>query len=249
MQLSTVEWGVADGPPVVCLHGVTGHGRRFRKLGEERLPSHRVIGVDLRGHGRSTWAPPWGVEQHVEDLVETVTALGIEQADWIGHSFGGRLVAEVARRHPDLVERAVLLDPAMHIDPAVAGERAELACADVSFADRDEAVEARLADGSLFTTPRELLEEEASEHLAAGGDGRYRWQWAPPAVIVAWSEMAAPAPPWPRCPTLVVLGVRSWLPIAVPTRASITRVEVPGGHSVLWDDFDATADAIVEFLG
>ncbi len=248
MRLNVTEWGNPAGPPVVCLHGVTGHGRRYRQLAEERLEAYRVIGVDLRGHGRSTWTPPWGVEQHVADLVETTAALGIDAAAWIGHSFGGRLVAEVACRHPDLVERAVLLDPALHIDPAVAAERADGTRADVSFGSPDEAIDARLNDGSVYTTPRAILEEEAREHLVEGADGRYRWRWAPAAVIVAWSDMAATAPPWPRCPTLVVIGERSWIPIEVPSRPSITRLDVPGGHSILWDDFDVAADAIASFL-
>ena len=249
MRLSTVEWGDPAGAPIICLHGVTGHGRRFRRLGEERLADRRVIGVDYRGHGRSGWEPPWSVEQHVADLVETSAALGITGAAWLGHSFGGKLVAELSARHPDLVERAILLDPAMHVEPAVAGERADLARAEVSFGTPDEAVEARLSDGSLFTTPRDLLEEEAREHLVEGSDGRYRWEWSPAAVIVAWSEMASQAPPWPRCPTLVVCGERSWITLAVPRIGNIAQVIVPGGHSVLWDDFDATADAIVRFLG
>lgn len=249
MQLNVTEWGEPAGSPVLCIHGLTGHGRRYRRLAEEWLPSHRVIGVDLRGHGHSGWGPPWSVEQHVADLLETADALGISGAAWIGHSFGGKLVAELAARQPDMVELAVLLDPAMHLDPAVAGERADLTRADVSFWSADEAIEARLADGSLFTTPREVLEEEAREHLVPGPDGRLRWQYSPAAAIVAWSEMAEPTPPWPTCPTLLVLGKQSWIPVTAPHNGNVTEVVVPGGHSVLWDDFDATADAIVRFLG
>jgi len=77
---------------------------------------------------------------------------------------------------------------------------------------------------------------------------RFEWQYAPGAVIVAWSEMANEPPPWPRCATLVVTGERSWLPVRMPRSANIAHVPVPGGHSVLWDDFDTTADAIVRFL-
>lgn len=245
--LNVHEWGERGGAPVVCLHGVTGHGRRFRSLAS-RLDGFRVVAFDLRGHGRSTWEAPWSVETHVDDLLETVGALTVEPAAWIGHSFGGRLVAELAARHPEAVERAILLDPALHVAPAEATERAEGMRPDTSFASPDEAVDARLADGTLYTTPRVLLEDEADAHLEQGADGRWRWRHSPLAVIAAWSVMASPAPPYPAAPTLVVLGNRSWIPNDVPVRPGLRTVRVPGGHSVLWDDFDATADAVEAFL-
>lgn len=248
MILSAYEWGSPSGLPVVCLHGVTGHGGRFRALAERLSPSYRVIGVDLRGHGRSGWEPPWNVAAHLDDLVETARALRIERAAWVGHSFGGLLTAELAARMPQLVERAVLLDPALHVAPAIALAQAEATRADVSFADATEAITARLAGGTLFSTPRSVLEEETEEHLEPDEGGRLRWRYSPAAVIAAWSEMARPAPPWPSCPTLVVVGARSWIPVDVPDSAGIEKVVVPGGHSVLWDDFDATADAIAAFL-
>jgi lipase len=246
-RLTTYEWGDAGGPPLVCLHGVTGHGRRFEALAG-KLPGRRVVGVDLRGHGASTSLPPWGVAQHVDDLVETAAALGIDRADWLGHSFGGRLVAELAERRAELVARAVLLDPALHIEPAIALDRAELLRTDTSFASADEAIEARLGDGSLFTTPRAVLEEEAEAHLEEDPDGRFRWRYSAPAVTVAWSVMAGAPPAWPHCDTLVVTGERSWIPLRVPRLVTIRHVVVPGGHSVLWDDFEATADAVAAFL-
>jgi lipase len=234
--LNTEEWGSPGGTPVLCLHGVTGHAGRYRRLAE-RLPGRRVVGIDLRGHGRSTWSAPWGIDAHVADLVETAESLGVAGgAAWVGHSFGGRLVAELAAREPERVERAVLIDPALHVDPQVATERAALL--------RDT----RLGDGSLFTTPRAFLEEEAEQHLERGDEGRYRWRYSPTAVIVAWSEMSTEQPPWPSCPTLVVVGVQSWIPVRVPRLANLQSLPVPGGHSVLWDDFDATAAAVEEFL-
>jgi lipase len=248
MRLNVVAWGPIGAPPVVCLHGLTGHARRFERLAADTLVRHRVVAVDLRGHGDSSWAPPWGVAQHVADLVDTVDALGIPGASWVGHSFGGRLVAEIALRHPQLVERAVLLDPAMHITPTVAAERAALARADSSFASPDDAIDTRLGDGTLFSTPRATLEEEARVHLVAGDDGRLRYRVRAEAAIVAWSEMATAPPPWPSCSTLVVLGERSWIPVDVPVRTDVEVVRVPGGHSVLWDDFGATSAAIAAFL-
>ena len=112
MRLHVHEWGDPDAPAVVCLHGVTGHGERYRRLAE-RWAGFRVIAPDLRGHGRSDWEPPWTFPTHVADLVDTIDALGIERPDWVGHSFGGRLVLELAAAHPERIRRAVLLDPAI----------------------------------------------------------------------------------------------------------------------------------------
>ena len=124
MRLNTYEWGDPAGRPLICLHGVTGHGGRFALLAS-RLPAHRVIGVDLRGHGHSGADPPWDIPTLIADLVETADDLGVESAAWLGHSFGGRIVAELSAAAPERVERVVLLDPAMRIEPDVAYTSAE----------------------------------------------------------------------------------------------------------------------------
>jgi lipase len=203
VQLNVAEWGSPTAPPVVCLHGLTGHALRYERLARAALGGRRVIGIDLRGHGHSTWEPPWGIPQHLSDVIDTLDALDLAEA---------------------------------------------LARADTSFGSVDEAIDARLADGTLFTTPRATLEDEVRVHLVEGPDGRLRPRVCAEAAIVAWSEMATAAPPWPGCPTLVVLGERSWIPVHVPARSGIETVRVPGGHSVLWDNFDPTAAAVARFL-
>lgn len=257
MTLHTHEWGDPDGPPLVCLHGVTTHGARFRRLAEEHLGRHRVVALDLRGHGRSDWEPPWDIETHVADVRETTTALGIERAAWLGHSFGGRLLIELIARAPELVERAVLLDPAIWVPPPVALERAEAQRATQSFASSDEAIDARYAAGGLFHAPRELLEEEMREHLVADGDGRLRYRYAPSAVIAAYGEMAKPPPPFEllRVPTLLVRGAQTDVvpePLSDAYREGVGEdvevVTVPGGHVLMWDALAETGDAIVPFL-
>src|SRR3954451_8383793 len=111
MRLHVYEWG--DGQPVVCLHGVTGHGRRYERFAE-RWP-FRIVAPDLRGHGNSGHEPPWTFGTYVADLIETIDDLGIERPDWVGHSFGGRLVLELAAAHPERVRKAVLLDPGIQV--------------------------------------------------------------------------------------------------------------------------------------
>ena len=248
MLLNTYEWGDPAGPPVICVHGVTGHGARFAQLAT-RLPGLRVVGVDLRGHGYSGSEPPWGIATHIADLIETAEALGIERAAWLGHSFGGRIVAELSAAAPERVDRAVLLDPAMRIEPDIAYTSAEGLRPDTSFASLDEAVDAKLADGTLFTTPRAIVETEIEAHFEQGADGRWRARFSRVAAIVAWSEMSAAAPSFPGQPTLLVLGARSWITNTVlPGSANVEVVTVAGGHSVLWDDFDETATAVSAFV-
>jgi lipase len=252
VQLNAHEWGARDAPLVVCLHGVTSHGRRFRRLAEMLAPRHRVLALDLRGHGRSEYEPPWSLATHVDDVLETV---GEERATWIGHSFGGRIVAELAARRPELVERAVLLDPALQVLPHVAFDMAEHERADASYASVDEAVQARYDSGRVLIAPRELVHEDEESHLEADRQGRLRYRYSKSAVIAAWSEMATRPPEPARIPTLIVLGAESWLFLDEQVEAYraalgdlLRVVRVPGGHTVMWDALAETSEALEAFL-
>lgn len=254
MLLHTYTWGSPDGPPVVCVHGVTAHGQRFRRLARERLADCNVVAVDLRGHGRSGWEPPWTLETHVADLVETATDLGLERATWIGFSFGGRLVADLAIRDPWLVERVILLDPALQLPAEYALSAAEDEQDVQTFLTREDAVEARIAQGGLVSTPRAFIEEEMRDHLTQTIDGRFVKRYSRPAAIAAWGEMARPPTPPADVPTLMVTGRDSEVPTAQEADRyswllgeNFVQVEVDAGHNVLWDAFERTCDAIVGF--
>jgi len=163
MLLQLHEWGDRTAPPIVALHGIGGFGRRFRKLAEERLASYRVVAPDLRGHGSSSWEPPWTIATHVSDVLETIEHAGIERAAFVGHSYGGRLILELADLAPDRIERAALLDPAIELLPHVGFDFAERERADGGFALPDDAVEERLSFDAM--TPRSFVEEDVREHL------------------------------------------------------------------------------------
>lgn len=257
MKLNVHEWGDRSAPAVVCLHGITGHGRRFRRLAEERLATRfHLLAPDLRGHGRSGWEPPWTIETHLDDLRDTFPA----PATWIGHSFGGRLVIELAAREPGVVKRAVLLDPAIHVPSGYARQGAAEEHAKQPFTSVEEAIARRIESDDLMgpeTAPREFLEEEMREHLAPDEDGLYRYRYSQEAVAGAWMEMAAGPPEFDRVrvPTLLVVGAESKLVSAGELelyRSALGELlevaVVPGGHMVYWDAFDETADAIERFL-
>lgn len=252
------EWGDPGAPPVVCLHGITAHGGHFRRLAEDRLVGRfHVLAPDLRGHGRSGWEPPWSLETHVDDVLETLQAAAIEPAAWIGHSFGARLILELAGRAPEWIERAALLDPAIRIRPDNALRLTELELAEQRYAAPEEAQPPASA-ARVLRAPGERLAENRREHLEQLSDGTWRWRYCRSAVVAILGELASWPPPPEAIPfrTLIVVGAEETVvgerQLARYRRALGDRLEVvmvPGGHVVLWDAHDETADAVAGFLG
>ena len=253
MRLRLEEWGEPGAPRVVCLHGVTSHGRHFAKLAEA-LPGLHVLAPDLLGHGSSPYEPPWDLETHIDAIVETV---GAAPASLVGHSFGGRLAFEIAARAPKLVPRLVLLDPAILLLPHVALFAAENARKERAYVSFHEGIDRRYDESQLRRAPRELLEEELRGHLVIHEDGLYRYRYCQSAVVAAYGEMASQPSPFERVriPTLLVLGARSYLPydhLLEEHQAALGDllevVVVPGGHTVLWDALDETIAAVRAFV-
>ena len=237
MALKVHRWG--SGPPLVCLHGVSGHGRRFVHLAN-RLPDRTVIAPDLRGHGASLKDPPWDVATHIADLLESIEE---PFADWLGFSFGGRIAAQLAAQYPERVRSLVLLDAALHLPPPLARERADAARHGERYESFEEAVMGQKDPDDPYDTPREHLEEEVRENFT-NHEGVYLPKWEPAMVVVAYSEMSRPAPPPTDHPTLSVIGDASWVPRAERGEVTVLR----SGHGVLWDAFEETAAAVEAHL-
>lgn len=254
MRLHLERWGPPQAPRIVCLHGVTSHGRHFAKLAEA-LPGFHVLAPDLLGHGSSPYEPPWDVDAHLDAIVETV---GAEPAVLVGHSFGGRLAFELSARAPKLVPRLVLLDPAIHVLPEIALFAAENARKDRAYVSFEEGIDRRYDESQLSRAPRELVEEELQGHLVWSDEGGFRYRYSQSTVVAAYGEMASRPPRFEhvRVPTLLVLGESSYLPYDHLLDAHrgalgdlLEVVVVPGGHTLLWDALDETAEAISRFLG
>lgn len=256
MLLEVREQGAAEGPVVVCVHGLAQHGGVFADLGQALAAAgRRLVAVDLRGHGGSGYEPPWSLGTHVGDLLETADALGVGAATWIGHSFGGLLVAALAARAPERVERLVLLDPGIAIPPEQALAGAERDRLDWSFATPEGAANALLSSETAIATPAETVAAYVAEDLIRGSDGRLRFRYCPGALVTAWSELAQPPPAVAPVPTLLVRPVTSAdhsreqdLRYRRELGPLLTMAAVPNGHNVLWESPAETASAVVGFL-
>jgi pimeloyl-ACP methyl ester carboxylesterase len=141
-----------------------------------------VYALDLRGHGRSVWEGPYGLDVLAGDVVGFLDAMGLTQVDLVGHSLGGLVGCLVASGAPGRVRKLVLEDvgvlhprkPAVLERPAgpldfdwdmVGCVRAQIDNPDTQWpthAARIQADTLVLAGGSSSPVPQEHVQEMAA---------------------------------------------------------------------------------------
>lgn len=99
------------GPALVLVHGFGCEHSDWHLQVEHFAGAHRVVALDLRGHGRSQeHASGFDIVTYGTDVVALLEALSLEPAVLVGHSLGCRVVLEAARRAPGSVAGVVLVD-------------------------------------------------------------------------------------------------------------------------------------------
>ena len=117
-----------SGPAVVLLHGFTGSVESMEEIARRLRVRHRVVRVDLLGHGSSD-APedlaPYRMERCAAQLARVAQALRLGAAHWLGYSMGGRVALALAAWHPERVRSLCLVGAsAGFADPAARARRA-----------------------------------------------------------------------------------------------------------------------------
>ena len=111
------EWGRPDGAVILLLHGLTSSGDSWRHVAPLLGKRFRVVAVDLRGHGGSSWSTDYSFETMRNDIIRLLDALGFLAVIPVGHSMGGLVAYLLAATRPDLV-RALVLEEVPPPDPA-----------------------------------------------------------------------------------------------------------------------------------
>ncbi|MEY7848971.1 alpha/beta fold hydrolase [Natrarchaeobius sp. A-rgal3] len=103
--------GPTDGPVVAFTHGASVDHRMFEsQLSALVSAGYRMLAWDVRGHGRSK---PIGDEFTIpavtSDLLAILERLEVDEVTLVGHSFGGYVSQEIARRRPDRTNALVVV--------------------------------------------------------------------------------------------------------------------------------------------
>lgn len=106
------------GPPLVLLHGFAASMHWWSAVAVQLARTHKLIRIDLRGHGGSE-KPRQGysMEAQADAVAGVVKKIGVSEANVAGHSMGGVVATALAQRHPRLVKRIVIIG-----SPAGAGD-------------------------------------------------------------------------------------------------------------------------------
>ena len=112
---------VGEGEPVVFVHGVGLRLEAWTPQIRSLAATHRVIAVDLPGHGESSQITPGsGVASFVEWFVATLDDLGLDSVNVVGHSMGALIAGGCAVAAPERVRRVALVSAVHRRDSAAA---------------------------------------------------------------------------------------------------------------------------------
>lgn len=117
------------GHPLVLIHAISAGAGMWSAQVEHFSRTHRVIVFDARGVGRSGVISGWTHvrDQIADDLARLLTHLSEEQAAICGVSFGGVIAQHFVARHPERVERLVIVDSYSDTRPTSVSRAAWLA--------------------------------------------------------------------------------------------------------------------------
>jgi len=105
-------------PPLLFIHGWCCNSTFWRDQLPHFARKHHVVAMDLRGHGRSDKPDEdYSIPAFVDDVAWLIGELHLHKPVVIGHSMGGTIAMNLARKHPDLVEAIVMVDSPIHPFP------------------------------------------------------------------------------------------------------------------------------------
>jgi len=254
-----------DGEPILFVHGF-GHDQHVWDdvVADLGIPA-RVLTMDLRGHGRSSWSieGDYGLEAYAADLLRVVDGLGLERVALVAHSMGGNVATLFAAGAPERVSRFVLVDTGPSLSSAGMMQAAQGVAGTLRSYPSVAAYRETL-EGTYPLAGAVALDRLARTSAIRRRDGRFELRLDPgalggtvaPELVDRLEESLWQALSEIVCPTLVVRGGASaTLREEVAermVRAGLRdgRLETieGAGHSLMLDAPDRFRDALERFF-
>ena len=274
LRLNYVDWGNADAPPLLLIHGGRDHCRSWDWVAEQLRGDWHVIAPDLRGHGDSAWSPDGNYEMapFVYDLAQLIHQLALAPATIVAHSMGGNIALRYTGLYPESVRKLVAIE-GLGPSPAVQAKR-DADGIGVRF--RKWIDDKRAAAGRLpkrypsleaaldrMKSENSYLSDEQARHLTIHGISRNEdgtWSWKFDNYLNVWGAFDMPQKDlhaiWSAitCPVLMMYGANSWASnpendgrIAHFKSARVIEFE-NAGHWLHHDQFDRFMSEIRTFI-
>jgi pimeloyl-ACP methyl ester carboxylesterase len=110
-ELEVVEKGPRQASPIVLIHCFSCAINWWNRMMPMLARDHRVIAVDLLGHGGSEKpASGYTIPNQADLVAQALGRLGVRDAVVAGHSLGGSVAVGLAERSPQLVKKAMIID-------------------------------------------------------------------------------------------------------------------------------------------
>jgi len=230
LRLNYVDWGNADAPPLLLVHGGRDHARSWDWVAEELRHDWHIIAPDLRGHGDSAWSPDGNYEMSafVYDLAQLVHQLNLAPVTMIAHSMGGNIATRYAGIYPENVRKLVNIE-GLGLSPKMQAERDAIG---IQKRFRQWIDDKRNAAGRTpkryptieaaydrMKAENSYLTDEQARHLTVHGISRNEdgtWSWKFDNYLNIWAIFDMPREDllsiWQSitCPMLLLYGEKSW---------------------------------------
>jgi pimeloyl-ACP methyl ester carboxylesterase len=110
-DLQVVDRGPKGAPPIVLIHCFTCSIDWWDAISPRLEGDHRVVAVDLLGHGGSEKPDSgYSISNQADLVAQALSRLGVREATVVGHSLGGTVAVALAQQSPQLVDRVVIVD-------------------------------------------------------------------------------------------------------------------------------------------
>lgn len=138
-DLETRVLTAGTGPPVLFLHGISGHLEAFSRTVPGHAEHFAVHALDMLGHGLTTKPDdPYTIDRYAQHIIDYLDAEGIERAHLVGISLGGWVAAWLGAHSPERVDRLTLIVPGgLRADEATMTRIRESTLAGVRNSDRE----------------------------------------------------------------------------------------------------------------